>query len=122
MQNFDIDRIFFLFCFSWQRQRRNRQSGKYRVQRCALKATCCKFINRYDVLSKKKSVLQIKSAPVKRLNVPPKRSQFGPARTASSALGICEYCHNHFISFHISHNCDLHYQSDIIYIFFKLRA
>ncbi|XP_071553224.1 CLIP-associating protein 1-B isoform X3 [Temnothorax nylanderi] len=28
----------------------------------------------------------IKSAPVKRLNLPPKRGQFGPAKTASSAL------------------------------------
>ncbi|KAL6261875.1 hypothetical protein P5V15_006959 [Pogonomyrmex californicus] len=34
----------------------------------------------------KKCLLQIKSAPVKRLNMPPKRGQFGPARTPISAL------------------------------------
>jgi len=37
---------------------------------------------------RKKYLLQIKSAPVKRLNLPPKRGQFGPAKTSSSALGI----------------------------------
>ncbi|KMQ98190.1 clip-associating protein [Lasius niger] len=52
-----------------------------------LAKTATKPTERYDVLYvNKKFVLQIKSAPVKRLNMPPKRGQFGPARAPSSAL------------------------------------